>query len=425
MNVLIIGSGGRESAFAWKISQSKLLSKLFIAPGNPGTSSYGTNVPMAVDDFDSIQAFSIEKKIDLILVGPEVPLVLGIKNIFNSNPLLKHISVIGPDSKGAQLEGSKDFSKAFMKKYGIPTAKYETFSTDTISQGLQYLDTLRAPYVLKADGLASGKGVIITSDLDEAKITLTEMISNLKFGAASEKVVIEEFLDGIEVSVFVVTDGKNYTLLPEAKDYKQIGEGNTGPNTGGMGAVSPVKFADAAFMEKVAQRIIKPTLDGLQSEGIDYRGFIFFGLINVENEPIVIEYNCRMGDPETEVVMPRIKSDFLEILSKVENQELDKISIEFEDKFATTVMCVAKGYPDEYLKRSKITGFDQLVDVLHFHAGTKLDAEGNISTNGGRVMAMTGLGSTLDEAISKSNKAAETIQWEGKNFRRDIGFDLR
>jgi phosphoribosylamine--glycine ligase len=425
MNVLIIGSGGRESALAWKISQSKKLIKLFIAPGNPGTEAYGTNVNIGVEDFPKLESFSIENKIEIIVVGPEVPLVKGIKDYFKSKPALSKISVIGPDSKGAILEGSKDFSKEFMKKYGIPTAAYETFTKDNLEAGLKYLETAKAPYVLKADGLAAGKGVIITSDLNEAKETLKEMIANLKFGEASAKVVIEAFLKGLEVSVFVLTDGKNYVTLPEAKDYKRIGEGDTGPNTGGMGAISPVKFADKVFMQKVDERIIKPTIAGLLKENIDYRGFIFFGLIEVQNEPFVIEYNCRMGDPETEVVMPRIKSDFLELLSKVESQQLDKATIEFENYFATTVMCVAGGYPDDYEKGDVMTGFEKLTDVLPLHAGTKRNDKGDIVTNGGRVIAMTGTGKTMEDALAKSNKAAETIQWKGKNYRKDIGFDLR
>jgi phosphoribosylamine--glycine ligase len=424
MNALIIGSGGRESAFAWKIAQSKLLTQLFIAPGNPGTEKYGKNVPIAVDDFPKIAEFSIQNNIELILVGPEVPLVKGMKDYFQSKAELKKISIIGPDSKGAILEGSKDFSKDFMKKYNIPTAAYATFNKNNLADGLKYLENQKAPYVLKADGLAAGKGVIITENLDEAKQTLQEMIDELKFGEASSKVVIEQFLKGIEVSVFVLTDGKNYKILPEAKDYKRIGEGDKGPNTGGMGAVSPVRFATPDFMKKVETKIIKPTIEGLQKEGIDYRGFIFFGLINVENQPWVIEYNCRMGDPETEVVMPRIKSDFLELLSKVEKQELNKTDIEFEKHYATTVMCVAGGYPDEYEKGDVIIGLDNLTNVLPLHAGTKQNDKGQIVTNGGRVIALTGIGDTQAEALEKSNQAAKMISWKDKYYRRDIGFDL-
>lgn len=425
MNVLIIGSGGRENAFAWKIAQSPLLSKLFIAPGNPGTANFGTNLSIGVTDFENLAKACIENNISLVVVGPEVPLVAGIKNYFNGKPELKHISIIGPDEKGAILEGSKDFSKEFMFKYGIPTAKYATFNAENVKEGLAYLETkVKAPYVLKADGLAAGKGVIITSDLDEAKATLQEMITNLKFGEASAKVVIEEFLSGIEVSVFVLTDGKNYVLLPEAKDYKRIFENDLGPNTGGMGAVSPVPFANATFMQKVESKIIKPTIEGLIKEKIDYRGFIFFGLINVENEPFVIEYNCRMGDPETEVVLPRIKSDLLDILSKVESQNLDKVQIEFENYTATTVMCVAGGYPDEYKKGDVISNLDKLKNVLPFHAGTQFK-DGNIVTNGGRVIALTGIGNSIDEALKNSNTAAATIDWNGKFYRKDIGFDLK
>ncbi len=424
MNVLIIGSGGRESAMAWKIAQSKLLTKLYIAPGNPGTEIYGENVPIDAQDFEKLAAFSLLNNIELMVVGPEVPLVLGIKDFFNAYAHTAHISVIGPDSKGAILEGSKDFSKEFMQKYGIPTAEYATFSAENLTQGLAYLHTLQPPYVLKADGLAAGKGVIITSDMDEAKITLTEMIADLKFGEASAKVVIEAFLSGIEVSVFVITDGKNYLILPEAKDYKRIGEGDTGPNTGGMGAVSPVGFANAEFMQKVEEKIIIPTISGLANEGIDYRGFVFFGLIKVGNEPVVIEYNCRLGDPETEVVMPRIKSDLLEILTKVASQQLNTIQIEFEPHSATTIMCVSGGYPDEYQKGDVMSGFENLIDVLPFHAGTKKNDKGEIVTSGGRVIAMTALGKTKEEALIKSRKAAETISWKGKYYRKDIGFDV-
>lgn len=424
MNVLLIGSGGRESAMAWKLSQSKLLKKLYIAPGNPGVEAHGEVVNIGVEEFEKLSAFALEKKIDMLIVGPEVPLVKGIKDFFKSNLATKHIAVIGPDSKGAVLEGSKDFSKAFMQKYGIPTAKYATFTKETLNEGLQYLATNQGPYVLKADGLAAGKGVIITDNLAEAQATLKEMIANLKFGEASAKVVIEEFLSGIEVSVFVLSDGLNYLILPEAKDYKRIGEGDTGPNTGGMGAVSPVPFADAAFMKKVEERIIVPTVKGLRAEGIDYKGFIFFGLINVKNEPMVIEYNCRMGDPETEVVMPRIKSDLLELLTKVETEQLNTVKIEFETHAATTVMCVAGGYPDEYAKGKVISKLNELKDVMAFHAGTKRNEKGEIVTNGGRVIALTATGKDRNEALAKSKLAAQTIAWEGKYFRSDIGFDL-
>lgn len=425
MNVLLIGSGGRECAMAWKLAQSPLLNQLFIAPGNPGTASYGTNLPISVTDFKQLGQACIDKNITLVVVGSELPLVEGIKDYFDANTSLAHISVIGPDKKGAILEGSKDFSKQFMAKYGIPTAQYATFNQNTLNEGIEYLkNKAKAPYVLKADGLAAGKGVIITEDLTVAIDTLKDMIAHLKFGEASAKVVIEEFLSGIEVSVFVLTDGRNYKILPEAKDYKRIFENDKGPNTGGMGAVSPVPFAKAAFMQKVEEKIIKPTILGLQKEGIDYRGFIFFGLIKVGSEPMVIEYNCRMGDPETEVVMPRIKSDLLALLSKVKNQELDTIDIEFENHTATTVMCVAGGYPDEYKKGDVITGWDSLQDVLVFHAGTAKQASGEIVTNGGRVVALTGIGKDIQEALSKSNAAAQTLNWNGKFFRKDIGLDL-
>lgn len=424
MNILLLGSGGRENAMAWKLAQSPLLKKLFIAPGNPGMKPYGDLVPIAVDDFERIGQFCIENNIEILVVGPEVPLVKGIHDYFLANEKLKQISVIGPDSKGAILEGSKDFSKQFMQKYGIPTAAYRTFDANNLEEGIAYLEKSKAPYVLKADGLAAGKGVIITSNLSEAKSTLAEMISDLKFGDASAKVVVEQFLKGLEVSVFVLSDGINYVLLPEAKDYKRIGLGDTGPNTGGMGAISPVPFVDAIFMEKVKNRIIKPTIEGLSNENILYKGFIFFGLIEVENEPYVIEYNCRMGDPETEVVMPRIKSDFVEILAKVQTQKLNEVKIEFQDFAAATIMLVAGGYPDEYKKGDVISGLEKIQDVLCFHAGTKMDQNDNLVTNGGRVMALTGTGKSIKEALSKSKNAANTIQWHDKFFRSDIGFEF-
>ncbi|MDX2190697.1 MAG: phosphoribosylamine--glycine ligase [Bacteroidota bacterium] len=424
MNVLIIGSGGRESAFGWKISQSKLLSQLFIAPGNPGTKAYGTNVPISITDFEALGKFCIQNFIEIVVVGPELPLVEGIYDYFENNSSLRQISVIGPSKLGAQLEGSKDFSKAFMIKYGIPTASYETFTEDNLKEGIEYLTKLKPPYVLKADGLAAGKGVIITEKLEEAQSVLNQMIVNKSFGEASAKVVIEEYLNGIEVSVFVLTDGKNYLILPEAKDYKRIGEGDTGPNTGGMGAVSPVYFADEKFMQKVENEIIKPTIEGLKKENINYKGFIFIGLMNVKGNPKVIEYNCRMGDPETEVVLPRIKSDLLEILSKVKNQLLNNCRLEVEKHVATTVMCVAGGYPDEYKKGDVISGIDKVKDAILFHAGTSENAENKVVTNGGRVMALTGIGSTIEEALKKSIAAANTIQWRDKYFRKDIGKDL-
>lgn len=424
MNVLIIGSGGRESCFAWKLAQSPLLANLYLAPGNPGTAKYGKNVDIAVDNFEQLGQLCIENNITLVLVGPEVPLVKGIVDFFNSNADLSHISIIGPNKSGAVLEGSKDFSKKFMQKYHIPTAAYQTFDKNNLDAGLQYLENSTAPYVLKADGLAAGKGVIITSDLVEAKATLSEMISDLKFGDASEKVVIEQFLSGIELSVFALCDGKNYVILPEAKDYKRIGEADSGPNTGGMGAISPVPFATKEFMQKVEQKIIIPTIEGLKNEGIDYKGFIFFGLINVENEPWLIEYNCRMGDPETEAVLPRLKSDLLEILSHVKSQNLQKTSIIFENFTTTTLMLVAQGYPNEYLKGDIISGIENTKDVLCFHAGTKNDALGNVVTNGGRVMAISASADTLKLALQKANATAEIITWKGKNYRKDIGFEF-
>lgn len=424
MNILLIGSGGRESAFAWKLSQSSLLTKLYIAPGNPGMEQFGEIHAIAVDDFEKLAQLCINKNIELVLVGPEVPLVKGISDFFANKTDLKHISIIGPSKNGAILEGSKDFSKKFMLKYGIPTASYQTFDKNSLDVGLKYLENTSAPYVLKADGLAAGKGVIITSDLKEAKDTLTEMISDLKFGDASAKVVIEQFLSGIELSVFTLSDGKNYVILPEAKDYKRIGKGDTGPNTGGMGAVSPVPFANKEFMQKVENKIIKPTIEGLKKENIDYKGFIFFGLINVNNEPWVIEYNCRMGDPETEVVIPRIENDFLEILSKVHSQTLNEVKIKTTENAATTIMLVAGGYPDEYKKGDEIFGIENTKDVLCFHAGTKKDSLGKIVTNGGRVMALTATDKTIKLALEKSNMAAETIEWNGKNYRNDIGYEF-
>lgn len=424
MNILLIGSGGRENAIAWKLSQSPLLTQLFIAPGNPGMKPYGNLVDIAGDDFDAIGDFCLQKNIKIVIVGPELPLVMGIHDYFLANQKLKSISVIGPDAKGARLEGSKDFSKKFMQKYNIPTADYQTFDIQTLSNGLEFLEQKSPPFVLKADGLAAGKGVIITADLAEAQSTLKAMISDLKFGDASAKVVVEQFLKGIEVSVFVLTDGINYVLFPEAKDYKRIGEGDTGPNTGGMGAVSPVPFADQVFMQKVKNRIIQPTIDGLQKENIQYKGFIFFGLIAVENEPFVIEYNCRMGDPETEVVMPRIKSDLVEMLSKVQNQELNKYEIEFQPFAATTIMLVAGGYPDEYKKGDLISGIENAEEIYCFHSGTKLDEKNMLITHGGRVLAITAIGKNIKEALSKSKVAANSIQFREKYFRKDIGYEF-
>jgi phosphoribosylamine--glycine ligase len=423
MNVLIIGSGGREHAFAWKISQSPLLSSLFIAPGNPGTASLGTNLAIGVADLAGIAQAIREHQIELVVVGPEEPLVKGLRDYIESQDDLKHVGIVGPGAEGAQLEGSKDFSKNFMHRHGVPTAASQTFTKETIEEGLAYLDTQSLPIVLKADGLAAGKGVIIAQTLEEAKTSLKEMLLDSKFGAASDKVVIEQFLRGIELSVFVLTDGENYVVLPEAKDYKRIGENDEGLNTGGMGAVSPVPFATDSFMEHVDNRVIKPTLAGLKTDGIKYQGFIFIGLMNHEGEPYVIEYNARMGDPETEVVLPRIESDFLSLLLAAAKGTLNEEKIQLSTQYAVTTMVVAGGYPEDYRKGDVITGLDQVVDAHIFHAGTK-EQDGQLVTNGGRVIALTGTSNTLERAIQKSQKAALAIQFEGKNFRRDIGLDV-
>ncbi len=424
MNILIIGSGGREHAFAWKIKQSKYCDKLFVAPGNAGSATVAENVSIAVDDFAKIGDFCLRQNIELVLVGPEVPLVKGIRDYFENDPQLKSILLVGPGKEGAQLEGSKDFSKQFMLRNGVPTAKAKTFSATELIQSLSYLEKCTPPIVLKADGLAAGKGVIICQSREEAKENLREMLEDKKFGEASAKVLVEEFLDGIELSVFVLTDGNDYLILPEAKDYKRIGDGDTGPNTGGMGAVSPVVFADAAFMKKIEEKVIKPTIAGLKKENIAYKGFVFVGLMNVKGEPYVIEYNARMGDPETEVVMPRIKSDFVELLIGVAKGELRGKSIETHSNYAMTIVMVSGGYPENYEKGKIINGLDSKTEALVFHSGTK-NVESKIVTDGGRVMAVTGLGSTLKEASLSAYQAVSTVNWEGVYFRKDIGVDLQ
>ncbi len=423
MNTLILGSGGREHAFAWRLAQSPLCDKLFVAPGNAGTAEVATNLSIGYNDFEKIAEAVISNDIELVIVGPEEPLVKGIRDYFQSREDLQHVLMVGPDSKGAMLEGSKDFSKNFMVKYGIPTAKSETFTKDTLQNGLDYLEIQKLPIVLKADGLAAGKGVIIALTLDEAKEALIEMLVDAKFGDASSKVVIEEFLTGIELSVFVLTDGKSYKILPEAKDYKRIGEGDAGLNTGGMGAVSPVPFANEKFMQVVENEIVIPTIEGLKKEGIDYNGFIFIGLMNHEGEPQVIEYNARMGDPETEVVLPRIESDFMSLMIATAKGELHEAECIVSKQHAVTTMVVADGYPGDYKKGDVIVGYDNVKDANIFHAGTKLEGK-LVVTNGGRVMALTGMSNTLERAIQKSQKAAHDIAFEGKYYRKDIGLDV-
>lgn len=423
MNILVVGSGGREHAFAWKIKQSERCANLYVAPGNAGTREIAENVDIAVNDFQGLGEFCLSRGIDLVLVGPEAPLVDGIADYFASDERLKSILLIGPDAKGAQLEGSKDFSKAFMNKYAIPTASSRTFTPADYADGIEYVGNHSLPVVLKADGLAAGKGVIIAEDHQVAKDTLKDMLVGRKFGDAGAKVVVEEFLSGIELSVFALTDGEDYVILPEAKDYKRIGEGDTGPNTGGMGAVSPVPFANEEFMGKIEKRIIKPTIEGLKKENIRYVGFIFFGLINVGGEPYVIEYNARMGDPETEVVLPRIQSDLVDLLEKAAKGELRGANVEFGRQVATTVMLVAGGYPESYDKGYEISGLDKVGDVILFHAGTAIK-ENKVVTNGGRVIAMTALGDSLEDALAKSNEAAGRVSWTGRYYRTDIGFDL-
>ncbi|MGQ1908891.1 phosphoribosylamine--glycine ligase [Marinifilum sp. RC60d5] len=422
MNVLLLGSGGREHAFAWKFNQSKKLEKLFVAPGNAGTAEIAENIDLDPNDFPKIKEFALANQVDMVVVGPEDPLVNGIHDFFLADEQIKNIPVIGPEKLGAQLEGSKDFAKEFMFRHDIPTAQYKSITKDNLEEGYQFLETLKAPYVLKADGLAAGKGVLIINDLDEAKTSLKEMLGGM-FGEAGSRVVIEEFLSGIELSVFVLTDGKSYKTLAEAKDYKRIGEGDTGLNTGGMGAISPVPFAKGDFMQKVEERVIVPTINGLQKDNIPYKGFVFIGLMNVEGDPYVIEYNVRMGDPETEVILPRVKSDLLDLMEAVSKQELDKADFEMDTRTVTTVMLVSGGYPEDYEKGKAITNLNKVDGSLVFHAGT-CNSGSDVLTNGGRVISVSSYGETMEAALALSFKNADLIDYEGKYFRRDIGFDL-
>ena len=423
MNILILGAGGREHTFAWKIAQSPLCNQLFVAPGNSGTSSIATNLNVSVINFEGIKKQVLAHDINMVVVGPEDPLVNGIYDFFLNDPELHQVAVIGPQKAAAQLEGSKEFAKEFLSRHGIPTAAYQSFTKDTLDQGYAFLESVNSPYVLKADGLAAGKGVLILTDINEAKQELKSMLVDSKFGAASTKVVIEEFLDGIELSCFVLTDGKNYKLLPTAKDYKRIGEGDTGLNTGGMGAISPVPFVDSVLLTKIENRIVKPTVDGLAKDNLPYKGFIFIGLIVVDNEPMVIEYNVRMGDPETEVVLPRLKTDLLEIFQAIDNECLNEIEIEIYPQTAVTVMLVSGGYPEAYEKEKEITGLESVKESIVFHAGAT-KADGKVITSGGRVLTVTSLGGDFRSALETTYKSIESIKFEAMNYRTDIGFDL-
>ena len=424
MNILVLGSGGREHAISWKISQSEKCSNLYIAPGNAGTGLVGNNLSVNINDFEEVKLNVIEKSIDLVIVGPEEPLVRGIVDFFKSDDELKHVKIFGPSSEGSKLEGSKDFSKEFMFRNNIPCAKSKTFNKNNLSEGISFLEKINPPYVLKADGLAAGKGVLILDDLEEAKSELSKMILDEKFGDASKNVLIEEYLDGIEVSVFAITDGQNYIILPEAKDYKRIGEGDTGLNTGGMGAVSPVDFADNEFMKKVEDSVIKRTVNGIRKEKLDYKGFIFAGLMNVNGEPYVIEYNVRMGDPETQVVIPRIKNDLLNVFIKCLDEKINEVDLDIENNFTTTVILAADGYPESYKKGDDIRNLEEFSNSKIFHAGTKKE-NNRILSNGGRVIACTGYGESLEDALKNSYKLADNISWDNKYFRKDIGEDLK
>ena len=423
MNILLLGSGGREHAFAWKMTQSALCTQLFVAPGNAGTAKIATNIAVNPNDFETIKQFVLENAIKMVVVGPEDPLVNGIYDFFKNDTQISHIPVIGPSKLGAQLEGSKEFAKEFLVKNNIPTAKYEIFTSETVEKGYAFLETLSPPYVLKADGLAAGKGVVILNDLQEAKNELKAMLVDAKFGSASAKVVIEEFLDGIELSCFVLTDGKNYKILPTAKDYKRIGEGDTGLNTGGMGAISPVPFADATLMQKIESQIVIPTIQGLKNDNIEYKGFVFIGLIKVGDNPFVIEYNVRMGDPETEVVIPRIKSDLVALFEAVATEKLADFDLSLDERTAATVAVVSGGYPEEFEKGKEIFGLDDTTDSLIFHAGTK-EENGKIVSNGGRVLAVTSFANSFLDATKKSYQTIEKLKFDKMNFRKDIGFDL-